>query len=43
MGDPFTTPIKHLSELYPQVPANTTGLLDSVRSAFVVLLSALLA
>lgn len=40
-GGPFTTRINRHSEPYPQVPANITGLQDSVRSAFVVLLSAL--
>lgn len=40
-GRPFTTRINRHSEPYPQVPVNITGLQDSVRSAFVVLLSAL--
>lgn len=40
-GGPFTTWINRHSEPYHQVPANITGLQDSVRSAFVVLLSAL--
>lgn len=40
-GGPFTTRINRHSEPYPQVPANITGLQDSVRLAFVVLLSAL--